>query len=144
MQKIVAAVKPEDVQVLKEHVSAGSSSARKIRRANVLLMTAKGMTTTQIAEDLSVNRHTVAQVKRKYVEGGLENALNEKPRPGQPVKYGEKERALIIAKACSSPPEGRVRWSLELLSKELTKDTGIKFNDESIRLILKKAKPSPG
>ena len=85
------------------------------------------------------------RIKKRYVEEGLQSALSDKPRPGQPIKYTEKHAAEIIAQACTTPPDGRKRWSLVLLTEELRKKEGFEtINKESIRLILKKAKLNPG
>ena len=76
---------------------------------------------------------------------GIEFALKDKPRPGQPKKYTEKHEAEIIALACMKAPEGFERWSLELMTSELKKKKGFEtINRESIRLVLKKAKQNHG
>src|SRR3954463_5981755 len=68
---------------------------------------------------LDVGVSTVCRVKRRFVEGGVERALNEEPRPGAARKLTGKEEALLVATACASPPEGRARWTLELLASEM-------------------------
>ena len=84
-------------------------------------------------------------IRKRYVEEGLPHALSDKPRSGQPIKYTEKHVAEVIALACSSSPDGSKRWSLSLLTGELRKKEGFEtISKESIRLILKKAKLSPG
>jgi len=126
-------------EFLKEFTSKGTKSARSIKRAYVLLLANKGEIEEKIAEILYVSRATVSNIKRRYREEGLESALNEKPRSGQPKKYTELHEAEIIALACTSPPEGRKRWTLELLTEELRKKEGFEtITCQSIRLILKK------
>ena len=66
---------------------------------------------------------TVYRTKRCFVLGNLEAALREEPRPGADRKLSSKEEALLVATACSSPPEGRARWTLELLADELVRLT---------------------
>ena len=61
------------------------------------------------------------RVKKNYSEKGLEYALSERERSGQPIKYDKKKKAEIIATACTDPPEGYNRWSVRLLTKELKK-----------------------
>ena len=62
------------------------------------------------------------RTKRRFVEGNLDLALSEEPRPGMaPRKLSGKQEALLVATACSNPPEGRARWTLELLAGEMVK-----------------------
>ncbi|BCH12629.1 hypothetical protein MesoLj131c_68870 (plasmid) [Mesorhizobium sp. 131-3-5] len=70
-----------------------------------------------------VGGSTVYRTKRRFVEMGLEAALSEEPRAGAQRKLTGKEEALLVATACSSPPPGRARWTLELLAGEFVKLT---------------------
>jgi hypothetical protein len=67
---------------------------------------------------------TVYRTKRRFVEGNLERALSEDPRPGAERKLTGKEEALLVAAACANPPEGRARWTLELRADAMVKLTG--------------------
>ena len=110
-----------------------------------MLLANQGKQSEEIAGILGVNRSTVAQIKKRYAENGLSAALEEKPRPGQPSKYNERDEAEIIATACCRAPKGSKRWSVRLLTKKLQKKKGLKtINRESVRLVLKKAKLSLG
>ena len=71
----------------------------------------------EIARTVAVGGSTVYRTKRRFVEGNLERALSEEPRPGAERKLTGKEEALLVATACASPPEGRARWTLELLGR---------------------------
>ena len=124
---------------------AKQHSEREYNRANILLLLHKGKKDADIEDFLDVDRTTIWRTKQKYLKEGLEKALEEKYRSGQPVKYRTKEIAEIIATACSDPPEGRSRWTLELLTNTLreTKDMST-LNKESVRLILKKTNVSLG
>ncbi|MFH2032764.1 MAG: helix-turn-helix domain-containing protein [Bacteroidota bacterium] len=114
-------------------------SEREYNRANILLLLDKGKMDSEIEDFLEVDRTTIWRTKQKYINEGLEHALQEKERSGQPVKYGAKQKADVIATACSRPPEGRARWTLELLSDILKEKEGLStINSETIRLILKK------
>lgn len=104
-------------------VSGGRRPARKIKRAQILLAADAGLSDETIATGVVVGGSTVYRTKRRLVEGGLEAALNEEPRPGAERKLTGKEEALLIATACSSPPAGRARWTLELLAGEMVKLT---------------------
>lgn len=140
MKSLKIRLKEEEVQFLNIFVKNGLRKAREVYRANVLLLADKGKKDVEIAEILSINRQTVARVKKKYVKEGLESALKDKPRSGQPVKYNEKKQAEIISMACSDPPEGRKRWTIRLLVDEMHGKEGFEtVNFESVRLILKKA-----
>ena len=74
---------------------------------------------TIIADFLGVERTTIWRTRKRYLEEGLESTLQEKERSGQPRKYGPQQEAEVIALACSAAPEGRARWSLELLTEKL-------------------------
>ena len=101
---------------LNEMLSGGKHAARKLKRAQILLAADSAVGDAVIAASVSVGESTVYRTKRRFVEGNLELALSEEPRPGCPRKLSGKEEALLIATACSSPPEGRARWTLELLA----------------------------
>jgi transposase len=135
----------EEVEYLLAFVKKGRKSARELTRARILLLANDGRTETEIKDVLGICRATVSNVKKRYREEGLQRALTEKPRPGQPKKYTEKEEAEIIAMACTDTPRGRKKWTIRLLTDELKKRKDFAtINRESIRLILKKRKLSLG
>ena len=88
---------------------------------------------------------TVERIRKRFVEGGIEWALTERPRPGGTPKLQGKDEAFLIATACSAPPSGRTRWTLQLLADRLV-EVGVveTISDETIRRTLKKTRPSPG
>src|SRR3954451_11142214 len=104
-------------------LSGGKSPARKLKRAQILLAADAGVSDEDIALSLDVGVSTVCRVKRRFVEGGVERALSEEPRPGAERKLTGKEEALLVATAWSNPPAGRARWTLELLAGERVKLT---------------------
>jgi transposase len=108
---------------LRAMLSGGKHAARKLKRAQILLAADAGVADETIAISLDVGVSTVSRVKRRFVEGGLERALHEEPRPGAARKLTGKEEALLVATACASPPEGRARWTLELLAGEMVRLT---------------------
>ncbi|KXB00525.1 transposase [candidate division MSBL1 archaeon SCGC-AAA259M10] len=135
----------EERNFLDDFVKKGTKKAREITRANVLRLADMGRPVTDIAELVGVHRKTVWEIKKRYQEEGLESALKDKPSPGHPKKWTEEHEAEIIATACSSPPEGRKRWTIRLLRDELQKKSGFEdINRETIRLVLKKTKLSLG
>ena len=97
-------------------LSGGRHAARKLKRAQILLAADAGIGDEAIVDSVSVSGSTVYRTKRRFVEGNLELALAEEPRPGADRKLTGKETALLVATACSGPPEGRKRWTLELLA----------------------------
>jgi len=138
-------LKESEEKLLKNFIKKGRKSARGLTRARILLLANQQKGDTEIAEILGVGRNTIWRIKKRYREEGLESALKEKPRSGQPKKYTERHEAEIIAQACTKSPDGRKRWSLTLLTEEMRKKEGFEtINRESIRLILKKAKQNRG
>ena len=104
-------------------LSAGKRAARRLKRAQILLAADAGAGDEEIARTIGVGGSTVYRTKRQFVEVGLEAALSEEPRPGAERKLSGKEEALLIGTACSKPPAGRARWTLELLADEMVKLT---------------------
>ena len=104
-------------------LSGGKHSVRKLKRAQILLAADAGESDAAVAASLRVGGSTVYRTKRRFVLGNLAAALSEEPRPGAARKLSGKEEALLVATACSSPPAGRARWTLELLAGELVKLT---------------------
>ena len=108
---------------LQAMLGGGKHAARKLKRAQILLAADAGMPDETIARSLAVGGSTVYRTKRRFVEGNLARALDEEPRPGAARKLSGYEEALLVATACSSPPEGRARWTLELLAGEMLRLT---------------------
>jgi transposase len=104
-------------------VSGGKHAVRKLKRAQILLAADAGASDAEIARSVGVDGSTVYRTKRRFVLGNLEAALSEAPRPGASRKLSGKQEALLVATACSSPPAGRARWTLELLAGELVRLT---------------------
>ena len=122
----------------------GSTKVRKVKRAQILLLAdenhSKGGKTDQaIAEKLDIGSATVERTRQRYVEAGLEAALNEQPRSGRPPGISGEERAQITSLACSTPPEGYGRWSLRLLAdKAVELELIATISHQSVDNILKK------
>ena len=100
-------------------LSGGKHAARKLKRAQILLAADAGASDGDIATSVGVGGSTVYRTKQRFVLGNLGAALSEQPRPGASRKLSGKEEALLVATACSKPPQGRARWTLELLAGEL-------------------------
>jgi transposase len=104
-------------------LAGGKHAARKIKRAQILLAADAGVSDDMIASSLSVGGSTVYRTKRRFVEGNLDLALSEEARPGASRKLSGKEAALLVATACSNPPKGRKRWTLDLLAGAMVRLT---------------------
>lgn len=135
---------PEREQLLKL-VQQGKHSSRKVRRAQTLLLADEGQSDEQIAQTLKTSLSTVGRTRKQLVEEGLEAALSEASRSGRPVKLDGKGEALVVATACSTPPEGRSRWTLKLLAERVVElEVAESIATETVRQMLKKTISSRG
>ena len=127
----------------------GTISVRKLNRVKILLLAdeahEQGRQTDQaIAEKLESSPATVGRIRQRYVEGGVDVAINEQKRSGRPPGISGVERASITALACSTPPDGYAQWSLRLLADkavELELIESISFS--AVGKILKKTLSNP-
>ena len=141
---VVELTKEEKAELI-ELTRKGKVSARKIKRANILFQADKGRTDKEIADNLEVGKATVERTRKKFVEGGLEWALNERHRPGGKLKLDSTQEAFLVALAHSAPPEGRERWTMQLLADRLVQLKIVEsISDETVRRTLKKRSVSPG
>ena len=134
-----------DRRFLKEFRNKGQHSARELNRAHILLALQAQVPTAQIRQVLGVSRMVIWRTQSAYCEQGLDYALYDASRPGQPAKYSTDQQAEVVALACSQPPEGAARWTVRLLTiaaRHRPKLEGI--NRESIRQILKKTSVNLG
>jgi transposase len=122
-------------QHLVEFTRKGKPSARKVRRAQILLMAdRRGHTDEQISRALCTGTSTVYRTKQRFVEGGLEHALSEARRPGGERKLDAKQEATLVALACTQPPEGRATWTMQLLADRLVVLTDVEsISAETVR-----------
>lgn len=125
-------------------LSGGKHPVRKVKRAQILLAADAGVDDEAIAASVSVGGSTVYRTKRRFVEGNLDFALAEEARPGAARKLTGREEALLVATACSNPPAGRARWTLDLLAGEmvrLTEHEAVSRETVRRRLAEKELKP---
>ena len=116
----------DERQELKRLVGSGTPSARRVRRANILLMANRHEhTDEQIVAALSVGRSTVFRTRRRFVEEGLSSALSERGRPGAARKLDGVQEAFLVATACAEPPKGRSKWTLQLLADAVVAGTEV-------------------
>ncbi len=132
-----------DLISLNQLVAKGKDSARKLNRARALQFSHQGYKPQQVSSLLGISVPTVYNIRKRYREKGLKQALNEKERPGQPRKVTSLVEAEITAIACSAAPDGSVRWTANLINDRLVK-LDIHIHEESVRLALKKVNSSRG
>jgi transposase len=126
-------------------ISKGRNKAVVIQRAHILLKVDEGKTDAEIGEMLYVSEQTIRRVRLRFVTDGLQAALEDKPHPAIGSEVDEKQEARVIALACSEPPVGRARWTLELLTQEVLKDGIVThISPETVRLLLKKTNSNLG
>ncbi len=127
-------------------IGQGQSAARKNTRARILLKANEGFKDEQIARALNVSSATVSRTRQKYVEAGLETAINHKPPAAtKPKKFDGQQQAFIIATACSEVPDGKHHWTLRMLAaKAVELEMVESVSPETIRHILKKTNSNPG
>ena len=113
----------EERQGLESLIHSGASSARTQTRARILLLCdenqKKKKTTKEISSALLCSLPTITNIRKKFVEGGLGNALYDKPRPGAIPKITGEVEAQLTLLACSAPPTGKARWTLQMLADKL-------------------------
>jgi hypothetical protein len=132
-----------ELRSLKPLLTRGTASARTLSRARILDLLHRGQPPANIAALLQVTPQTVFNVKRRYLDGGLQAALYDQPRSGRPADIDGQQRAKITALACSMPPTGRARWTLRLLA-----DKGVELgyceslSHTTVRKFLKKMNSS--
>lgn len=130
----------EERSILLDELKKGKKSSRKLNRVQILLLADEGKTDEEIAAVLHSSPSTVQRTRQRFVEGNLENALNEKKREGGRQKIIDgKASATLIALTKSKPPEGRKRWTLELLADRLVELHIVdNISQETVRKELKK------
>lgn len=96
----------------------GKVSTRKVTRARILLKADEGWTDEQIVAALDTSLSTVERTRKRLVEGGLQKALNDDPRPGAGRKLDGRGEAYLIALTCSEPPEDHDHWALRQTLKK--------------------------
>ncbi len=132
-------------EYLRTFKKSGGLSLREFNRATVLLFLDKGLSITEIAHLLEVERTTIWRIRKRYLKHGLEISLTENNRSGQPVKYTTVHEAELTALACGPVPSGRRRWTIRLLAEELHKQKGFEtITFGSVRKLLKKTNLSLG
>ncbi len=127
----------KDQRELRKLLSGGVQQVRVVLRALALLQLAKGIAAPRIASFIPLTAQAIRNLVRRYQEGGLERALYEKQRPGAEELLDDAQKQRLIAMVCSSPPEGRARWTVRLVAEEAVRRKIVpRVGRETIRVLL--------
>jgi transposase len=147
-KKYVVSLKGHERMELQRMLRRGRESARTLARARVLLKCDEGCTDDEVVDAVAVSLGTVERSRKRFCTGGLDAALTDRPQPPRPHKRkidGAAE-ARLVTLACSTPPDGRESWTLQLLADSMVK---LKYvdgavSDETVRRVLKKTRSNRG
>jgi transposase len=144
-KKYIVDLTDEERSELLALTTKGTVRARKMKRAQILLMADEGRTDVQIMSALKVSRPCVERIRQRFVAGNLARALNDNPRPGARRKLSDRQEARVIAEACTPAPAGRKRWTVRLLTDRMVALQVVdSLSRETVRRVLKKTRSSPG
>ncbi len=139
VKKYIVELSAPEREELLSLIQAGKSSARKVKRANILLLSSEGKKDDEIAEALHTSVASVERTRKRCVLEGLKASLVERPRPGAKCKLDAKGDATLEMLAKSKPPDGRKRWTMQLLADRLVELKIVEsISDETVRTQLKK------
>ena len=152
MKKYKVTLTADEREHLGGMIAAGKAAAQKLAHARILLKAdaspgGPGWTDDRIAEAVEVSTDTVARVRQRFVEDSLEAALDRKKaaRPPVPPKLDGRAEARLMTLACWSPPDGRKRWTMQLLADKLVElEVVDAVSDETVRRVLQKTRSSRG
>ena len=135
----------EDRSIIDEIRCKGVHSAREVNRAHVLSCLDRGVPEAQIMAVLGLGRTALWRTRAAYLQGGVELAVFDVARSGRPRQYDTDAEARVTALACSSPPEGRQRWTMVELERVARLEPGLAgVSRETVRRMLKKTTSSHG
>ena len=141
-KRIEVKLTQDEHESLSIYVTRGQKSAREINRARILLLANDGLKDQDIEKVLGVSRVTIYNMRKKYQSKGVQHILDvlqDEPRGGRPMKFDSKIEAQVTMIACSAPPQGAARWTLQLIAEKLIKlDMVDTISHESVRSIVKK------
>jgi len=135
----------EDRSSIDEIRSKGLHQSREVNRAHVLSCLDRGIPEAQIMAVLGMGRTTVWRARAAYLQGGVDLAVFDVARSGRPRRYDTDAEARVAALACTTPPEGRQRWTIVELERAARQEHGLTtVSRETVRRMLKKTTSSPG
>ena len=131
-------LKKKQREYLKKLISEGKNQARRIRRAQMLLLFDRGRKVKEVAESVGIHFNSVLRVRKRFLTLGLEKALSDEHRPGNSSLLNARQTQRIVALACSPAPDGRSRWTVRLLAEEVVRREVVpRVGRETIRVLLK-------
>jgi transposase len=139
-KKYIVKLTDEEREKLEKMVSRGKRSAKKILRARILLKADEEWADEQIAEALDVNVRTIERIRKQLVEKGFDSVLKGRTSTRQYLrKLDGKQEAQLTTIACSSPPEGRARWTLRMLADQMVElEYADNISHSTVERVLKK------
>ncbi len=141
-KKYLVSLSDDERTQLEQLLRGGKAATRKVTRARILLKASEGWPDQRIAEALQIGRATVERTRQRFVEENLA-ALDERPRPGHKPKLKARAEARPMAQACSAPPGGWQRWTLQLLADRVVQlRLAESYSYEAVRRVLKKTNSS--
>ena len=119
-RKMRLKLKAREKKQLEGLMSKGRESVRVLKRAQVLQALSKGKSPEQVAEEVvGVGRTAARDIGRRYIDGGLDRALWDAPRPGKERALKPKQEQQLVAMLCGPSPQGRARWTIRLATEEV-------------------------
>ena len=140
MKKHIIKLTSTEEKKIKLILRKGNHHASVRNRAQVLHLSHKGLGDEAIKEIVGITTRAICNIRKKYCIAGLEVTIYGASRVGRPAKFDIKDEAELTALACSEPPEGRARWTLNLLKDNMKKPIG----KSTVHLLLKKTNASRG
>ena len=135
----------DERQQVRQPIHGGTARARLVNRAHILLHADAGKGDKEIAAALHTSESTVWRIRKRFTEEGVHGALHEVARPGGTRKLTGEQEAYVVALACSTPPEGRREWTMQLLADTVVALGMVEeISDETIRRALKRGASSRG
>ena len=146
VRKYVVSLSRAERSVLEELIHNEAPRSRRVKHAKILLQSDRGDSAAKVADWVGLGHSTVERTRQGYADGGVEAALNDKPRPGGVPKLDGVQQAFVIALACSDTPTGQERWSMQMLADKIV-ELGVvaqPVSHDTVRRILKKTTLSRG
>lgn len=138
-KKYIVKLTDEQKEKLNALINKGIHSAREIKHARVLLLAERDTKDQETAQIVGYTVQQVKNIRKRFFLEGLDSALKERPRPGAPKKLSDKAEKVAIAIACSTPPEGRSCWTMQMIADKLVQLKYVdSISEDIIRLRLKK------
>lgn len=130
-------VSPKDLNEIRRLLGSGIQQVRVVLRALALVHLARGLSAPQVASIVELTPQSVRKIAHRYLSGGLDAALFERPRPGACEVLDEAQKQRIVAMVCSDPPEGHARWTVRLITEQAVKRKLVpRVGRETIRILL--------